>query len=175
MAFFVILLFICLIYYRQSIFSYFSPVQQRVSNKNFVPISHFKGDLFETFVLDVLYPQSSFDLIYRTSDYRQNSHRFAESSLLPDFKFRDILSGREFWIEAKYRSDFDHNGNLYICRPDQLHRYRTLTDGLPVFIVVGFSGTPSNPDYVFQFPLDNFNYSVVFQSILPRYEVYSKK
>ena len=57
-----------------------------------------KGELFEKYVSDVLFPTHAFDLIHRTNSRAQNINRYAADTLKPDFKFRCRETNQEFYI-----------------------------------------------------------------------------
>ena len=83
-----------------------------------------KGEKFEKFVLDKLFQSSHYDLVHQTNTTSQNQYRFVENSLKPDFKFRCKRTKREFYVEAKYRSDFNrYDDKIEVMRPDQFERY----------------------------------------------------
>lgn len=53
------------------------------------PDSFSKGEGFEAFVEEVLFPSYDYDLVQRTSSFQDNRRRYSEHSLQPDLLFRD--------------------------------------------------------------------------------------
>jgi hypothetical protein len=68
------------------------------------PKTYVTGDEFEQYVRKNLFPKEGYDLVHQTHDYKANKNDFVETSKGPDFRFRSRRSGREFLVEAKYRS-----------------------------------------------------------------------
>ena len=67
-----------------------------------------KGEDFEKFVEENIFPKKEYALIHRTNNFEQNKDRYAEDTLFPDFKFRCNKTNQEFYVEAKYRSKFNN-------------------------------------------------------------------
>lgn len=135
-----------------------------------------KGEEFEYFVESNLFKETDYDLIYRTNTYNQNKNRFAEDSLKPDFKFRCKKTNLEFYVEAKYRSNFDLNNMIEIMSYQQLSRFKSLqeVENVPIFIVVGYEGYSSNPDNISLIPLEELDYLKLFPSFLKKYQIEKK-
>lgn len=68
------------------------------------PETYVAGGEFEQYVRKYLFPKGRYDLVHQTHDYEANKNDFVETSKGPDFRFRARRSGREFLVEAKYRS-----------------------------------------------------------------------
>lgn len=132
-----------------------------------------KGDFFENFVADQLFITSAYDLIYRTNSYDQNKKRFAEYTLKPDFKFRCKNTGKEFYVEAKYRSGFNSENKIEVISYEQIERFKTYQreENIPVFIVIGYGNTPDNPACISLIPLDELIYLDLYGSFLKRYRI----
>lgn len=75
------------------------------------PESFYKGENFENFVEDVLFPQERYILVRRTDTFERNAKRFSESTNDPDFVFRCVHTQQEFSVEVKYRTRLK-NGQL---------------------------------------------------------------
>jgi hypothetical protein len=56
------------------------------------PEAYVKGDEFEDYVRQCLFPRERYDLLHRTHDYRANESDFVEGSKDPDFRFRSRRS-----------------------------------------------------------------------------------
>jgi len=111
-----------------------------------------KGKQFEQ-LAEKFFPASTFDLIHRTADYRDNCRRFVESSLKPDFMFRDKLSGKCFYVECKFRSSMIQDRIECCTSSQQLARYYHYNKRISVFLLIGLGGKPSRPCYIFLIPL----------------------
>ncbi len=121
-------------------------------NDNYNKDSFHKGQAFEDYVEQVLFPKELYDLLHKTNDYRQNSERFVENSKHPDFKFRCKLTGQEFHIEAKYRSkpyknEYDTLSTTQVSSFPKIH-----SPAVPIYIVLGYGGKANNPAYVSLIP-----------------------
>ena len=83
--------------------------------------------------------------------------RYAEENKKPDIVMTlHLRSGNsDVAVECKWRSDFI-NGEVRVTYPEQLDRYRDYarTSGMPVFMVVGIGGEPSQPKAVYVVPLN---------------------
>ncbi|HTB30410.1 MAG TPA: hypothetical protein VK808_00175 [Bacteroidia bacterium] len=131
-----------------------------------------KGKLFEDWVKLHLFKSDYFILEELTHPYEAGKERRIESMKNPDFKFKCKKSGREFWVEAKYRSHFK-NEKIEWAKPDQMLRYRDMnSDEVPVFIVIGYEGTPDNPAYVSFFHINELKYSALFNSTLKEFDTH---
>ena len=92
-----------------------------------------KGEDFETYISDYIFPEDKYTLIYKTPGEEDNAERFIESSLFPDFQFEDKKTGKKFWVEAKYRRD-SYKDKIMWASEKQLKRYKEYDRALPVFI-----------------------------------------
>ncbi|PHR96650.1 MAG: hypothetical protein COA80_08605 [Leeuwenhoekiella sp.] len=111
-----------------------------------------KGEAFENFVEAILFPAHSYDLLHKTNAYSQNQERYVGDSRLPDFRFRDRITGREFHIEAKFRSN-PYKDQYELLSYNQCAVFDDLhTATVPIFIVLGFGGTAQHPAYVSLIP-----------------------
>lgn len=67
-----------------------------------------KGDDFEHCLRKKVFTPESYDLVMKTHDFHENKKDYVESSLYPDYLFRDKETNEEFWVEAKYRENLYH-------------------------------------------------------------------
>jgi hypothetical protein len=134
------------------------------------PKTFVKGDQFEDFLRRVVFPASHYDLVGKTHDYSVNRKDFVESSIEPDYRFRERTSGREFYVEAKYRSVF-HPQGLDWCKDYQLPRYLDIDATTRVLVALGAGGTASAPRYLFLFPVRGVRYTCLFPSFLWPFEI----
>ncbi|WP_338732138.1 hypothetical protein [Mangrovimonas cancribranchiae] len=132
-----------------------------------------KGESFESYVLQTLFPEDQYTLIHRTNSFEQNQERFSENTLQPDFKFRCKQSGKEFFVEAKFRSDFNNHNKLEVLTLKQFERYKMFQEQeqCPVFIAVGYEGYANDPENLSLFPLNEFEYLNVYRSKLNEFAI----
>ena len=134
------------------------------------PESYRKGDEFAAYVRAHLFPKDKYVLVQKTHDYVSKKNDYIESTKEPDFKFRSVESGREFFVEAKYRSNF-YDGGVDWCKPYQLKRYRGIDRKTRVYVVIGIGRTPDAPAQVFLIPMQQIKHSMLFPPFLKPYEV----
>ncbi|GAF91088.1 unnamed protein product, partial [marine sediment metagenome] len=85
-------------------------------------------------------------------DYEANKNDFVETSKEPDFRFRSRRSGREFLVEAKYRSRL-YRETVEWCKPYQLNRYKAIDRDISVLVAIGLGGYPNSPEHVYIVPV----------------------
>jgi hypothetical protein len=134
------------------------------------PEGFVKGDEFEEYVRRYLFPKDGYILLNRTHDYETNKKDFVETSKEPDFKFRSIRTRNEFFIEAKYRSNY-FDGAVEWCKPYQLNRYKDIDTKTPVYVVIGLGQEPRDPETLFLIPIREIKFLKLFRSYLKRYEI----
>ena len=132
-----------------------------------------KGEDFESYVRNHLFPKDKYILLQRTHNYIENKDDFVDNTKEPDFKFKSV-SGITFFLEAKYRSNY-FNGAIEWCKPYQLKRYREIDQHTPVYVVIGIESQPNNPAQLFFIPMKDIKYTKLFRSFLKPYEVSTKK
>ena len=136
------------------------------------PESFIKGEKFENYIRNYLFPKGKFKMLHRTPSYAINKNDYSsEDSEKPDFKFR-AKTGKEFFVEAKYRSRY-YEDKVEWCKPFQLKRYKEIDEELPVYITLGVEGEAGSPDQVFLIPVKNIpsSYTKLFRSFLRNYAV----
>lgn len=125
-----------------------------VEQENQLTDSEQKGREFEEYVVSH-FTKKYFTLKEWRSDkyYKGN---YAESNLYPDLEYVFTLSKNSypFAIECKWRSEFK-NGWVEWAGEEQADHYRQFEKekGIPVFVMLGIGGTPSNPEEVYAIPL----------------------
>ena len=134
------------------------------------PQTFVKGDEFEDFIRNNIFPPNEYDLLAKTHDYVTNKNDFIQSSTDPDFKFRSRRNGNVFLVEAKYRSVYGNNA-IEWCKPYQLPRYRAINGEVPVYVVIGVGNSPSSPEHIFLVPVKRIKYLRLFRSFLKEYEI----
>jgi hypothetical protein len=148
-----------------------SRVLHAAYNEAVKPKTFVRGDEFECFLRREVFPAARYDILRKTHGYTVNKDDFVESTKEPDFLFRDRASGREFYVEAKYRSGFYRQGVDW-CKEYQLQRYRALDRETPVLVAVGVGGTASRPDSLYLFPVRGITYTRLFPRLLQRFEIH---
>jgi hypothetical protein len=139
----------------------------------FKPESFAKGEDFEGYVRKHLFTDSGYQLVYKTHDYRDNKKDYVEYSRYPDFFFRDKRTKDEFFVEVKWRKDFN-NGKHEIqwCNKSQLRRYKEIDENEnPVFIVIGLGINPHRPDKICLFPVSGCNFVSLYKSYIDKYTI----
>lgn len=151
----------------------------RIIKKRFVnikdefvkPDSFYKGENFENYVEEFLFPEDKYTLIRRTDTFERNRKRFSESTNDPDLLFRCMQTQREFAVEAKYRTSL-RNGQLSWCKMYQMERYKEIDRiRYPVFVAVGLQGTSIKPEEIFLFPVRKVKYINLNMDIALRYKL----
>jgi hypothetical protein len=141
------------------------------------PESFVKGEEFEEYVRKILFPHSDFKLLHKTHDYNSNNGDYVESSLKPDFKFRDSKNRKEFYVEAKWRSGvYNRENKISWCNQGQLKRYKAIDkNDAKVFIALGIGDDPLRPDEIALFPISSCNYTALYDSFIDKYSFYVNK
>jgi len=112
-----------------------------------------KGEQFEKYVEEVIFPDAHYEVIYKTSDSEQNRRRFVKKSLEPDFQFKCRVTGKEFCVEAKWRAK-PYKDVYQVLSEKQFQSFPKLhSSKRPIFIAFGYGGQASKPDYVSLIPL----------------------
>jgi len=139
--------------------------------------SYVKGEAFEKYLADHIFPNSDYELIYRTSSFTENNQRYASASKLPDYRFRCKATGRQFYVEAKFRSGYYwKDDKLEWTYPEQLARYKHVdTHDAPVFLALGLGDKGTSPENLFLIPLNKINYCGFYESLLRKYEVHPSR
>jgi flavodoxin len=145
-------------------------------------MSYYKGELFENYVEEKLFPAEMYDLIRRTDTYERNKKRFAKSTLEPDRIFETKIDDKlddqltinnkplVFGVECKYRSKLNNKGRLEWAKNiEQLNTYKMFDKSYPVFIIIGFGGTSDNPDKLYFFRVTNEKYIHIDINRLEKY------
>ncbi len=121
------------------------------------------GNNFEDYVIGMFDPEK-FELIHRTPTNDDTNGKFVHSMVYPDLRFREIATGRKFWVEVKFRAHTEDRGVITWCNDNQLRNYKkTMYESRnPVFIMVGLGGTVQNPEKIFCLNLDRINFTTLY-------------
>jgi len=133
------------------------------------PESFKKGEEFENYVRENLFVGNYYDLLERTHDYETNKD-YVESSLKPDFKFRDRWTKKEFYVEAKFRTSV-YKDKIIWCNENQLKRYIKYNKEKPVFLILGMGDDPEDPDFLALIPLSQAKYTGLFPSHAKKFKI----
>lgn len=76
----------------------------------------------------------------------------SEDKFEPDLQFESMESGKCFWMDCIFKTDYDKDGDLGIYPEEDFFKriedYESL--GEPVFVSVAVGGTPNDPyDFIF--------------------------
>ena len=139
--------------------------------ENYKQESYKKGAQFENYVEEILFPEAHYELIYKTSDSKQNINRYPTKSREPDFQFKCRISGKEFYVEAKWRAK-PYNDEYEVLSPNQYKSFPSLhTEAKPIFIAFGYGGQPSNPDCVSLIPLKKIKTATISPTKVYSYDI----
>ncbi|NMC27825.1 MAG: hypothetical protein GYA42_06715 [Syntrophomonadaceae bacterium] len=138
-----------------------------------------KGKAFEQYVAGLFNLKREYFAIHEWT--RDNSEKregiFVETDANPDFVIRYKPTNEMFAVECKWRANPVKSSKINDwvirwSRPDQIRRYQEFArkKNIPVFVMIGLSGTPAHPDFTFCVPLEVAKYPEIFPSILDKYE-----
>jgi len=134
-----------------------------------IPESYKMGKQFEDYLRCHIFVKKYFVITEKTHDFQANHGDFIESSINPDFKFRDKMN-KSFYLEAKFRSDV-HDDKISWCNFGQLKRYQEFDKTFPVFIAIGLGGKPDNPKNLYLLPLQEANHTDLFLSVASKFQI----
>lgn len=126
-----------------------------------------KGRAFELYILNTFFSKEYYDLLHFTSNYSE-IERFVQSDYLPDIQVKDRDTQNVFWIECKFRTKTDYQGNLEITSDYQLNRYYNINE--KIIFVIGLGGSPKRPNNLYFVPID-YVYPMQHISELGRFKV----
>lgn len=138
--------------------------------QNYNQDPHDVGKEFEDFVENIIFTKDRYALVHRTSSKEENEKRYPETASYPDFLFRCLETGREFYVEAKYRSSAIDN-KVKGLKPNQELRFKKLNENIPVFVLIGYWGSPSNPSKLSLLKLEDCKYRYLFTYYLNNFEI----
>lgn len=142
---------------------------QAMINEATTPESFKMGEKFENYVREHLFIKSYYDILERTHDYKTNKD-YVQSSLKPDFTFRDRWTKKEFYVEAKFRTG-TYNNKIVWCNDNQLKRYLEYNKEKPVFLILGMGENPNFPEFLSLIPLAQAKYTGLFPSHTEKFEI----
>ncbi len=136
------------------------------------PRSFKTGEEFEKYVREILFPKEHYTLVEMTHSYATNKNDYVEASLKPDFTFRDHITKKEFYVEAKVRTTL-FNNKIAWCNKRQLERYNEYDKTKPVFLIMDL-GEDESP-YLALIPLKKAQYTGLIVSYTKKFEIEKDK
>jgi hypothetical protein len=131
------------------------------------PDSFRMGEEFEDFVRENLFIDKYYVLVERTHNYATNHKDYVESSLKPDFTFRDRFTNKEFYVEAKVRATL-YDGKIVWCNQGQLDRYNFYNKQKPVFLILDAG---DENQFISLIPLSKSKYTGLFPAYARQFEI----
>ena len=134
------------------------------------------GNEFEDYVIRMFDPRR-FELIHRTPTNRDTGGKFVSSMAYPDLRFKEISTGKTFWVEVKYRSHTEEKGSITWCSYGQLLNYKMAmhVSNEPVFVVIGLGGNTHDPDKIFTVNLERLYYTKLYYRMYASKRLYFKR
>lgn len=151
-------------YFRKRLNLAFSSFYKNIAKQQ----SIIKGDEFENFVRKKIFPADKYVLLHKTHSFSKGEE-FIESSLYPDFLFKDRKTNEEFYVEAKYRGNLV-NGKIEWCTKEQLDRYKKISKEKKTLIAIGFQGRPTFPKKIYIVNINDINYYDLYPGTIKDYE-----
>jgi hypothetical protein len=122
------------------------------------------GDVWESSVSEKWFPKEFYELLEKTHSDATLRQRMITSSRNPDFKFRDLVTGKVFFVECKYRG-FIKDDKVIWTDYEHLKRYQLVKE--PVFVALHLS---LNDDRYYLMPLRLLSYPEIYMSKLKGYD-----
>jgi len=129
------------------------------------------GKTFENYALEILFPREYFVLLERVPEFTSNRQHFALNALNPDFKFKEIKTGRIFYVEAKFRSRRKNCNEIRWTYRAQLFRYLSINQCIPTFVLLGVGGSPESPELTALIPVEQAQYTSLFIKTIKRFNI----
>lgn len=124
------------------------------------------NDDFENFVLSLL-PASRYTLMHSV---KGDPERMDDLSL-PDFMFKDMRTGRLFWVVCRYVGSPNGDRSVTWCGDVQLQRYRDLPkhSHSRVFVALGVGGERSAPERFYFFNINRVGLPTLEEPVYSRF------
>ncbi len=135
-------------------------------------VTRVRGNEFEYFIREKLFPEKKYDLLQKAYDYLTKND-FVEDTESPDFQFKSRRRGRAFFVEAKFRYGF-YGGAVEWCQPRELKHYHEIDSRVPVYIVLGIGLQPLAPQKLYLFRVKDIRTIQLQRSFLERYKISPK-
>lgn len=115
-----------------------------------------KGREFEEFVLSMFNVQECEKLALQEWQGDKSSGLILpENNSNPDFVFR--YDQEEFAVECKWREKLNNDLSKEVFPTNRIENYKKFSETrhMPVTIILGVGGEPSNPKFIYRIPLEN--------------------
>lgn len=145
-----------------------SVVETNIVLPNSEDLNKQKGDSFEK-MITTKFPPSNYSLLNWRSD-KIHEGIYAESNMHPDLEYRVKKSNIKFAIECKYRSEFYHGGIEWAKKYQLINYKKFAKENMPVFVMIGVGGEPTNPNRLYIIPLKNISSTILKREQLHPYE-----
>ncbi|MEK9150167.1 MAG: hypothetical protein AAB267_09010 [Candidatus Desantisbacteria bacterium] len=137
-------------------------------------VAYEMGVRFENYVQD-LFSKEDWTIARTAGDLSRKLGRKVEQDSEPDFVMRHKKENRLFAIECKFRSNLWRGKEEYgiLWAPKyKIHNYNRFweKEKIPVFVVIGLSGTPSAPEHLFLIPLPCLKHQFISENRLKKFE-----
>jgi hypothetical protein len=137
------------------------------------PQSFKMRERFENYVRECLFVNNYYDILERAYNYKL-SQEYSQSSLKPDFTFRDRLTNKEFYVKTKFRTGA-FNDKIVWCNDKQLVSYLDYNKEKPVFLTLGMGDDPEYPEFLSLMPLTEVENTGLFLSDAEKFEIHLHK
>jgi len=138
-----------------------------------------KGHEFESYVADLFaLKKDYFSIVQWNTDHSDKRQGIrVESDSTPDMVIRYKPKDEVFAVECKWRATPYYNNQnrarvVKWAEPYQIQKYQKFSkdQSIPVYIVIGLGGKPSNPEDMFCLPLSAAKYPELFYSVLEKFK-----
>lgn len=128
------------------------------------------GMSFERYVRSLLTPE--LEVLSWNKEDREKKQGGGSDENLFDFRVRDMLTGKEFFLECMYRNGF-RDGKLFVAPQEKLDAWREASKrtGLPACIIIGVGSSPDSPSRMFCFDLRELKWPELYPSVYEKCEV----
>jgi hypothetical protein len=137
-----------------------------------------KGHEFESHVASLFTMKKDyFSIVQWTTDHSDKRQGIrVESDSTPDMVIRYKPKDMVFAVECKWRANSYYNNQTRMhvvkwAEPYQIRQYQKFSEehSVPVYIVIGLGGEPSNPEDMFCLPLSMAKYPELFGGLIERF------
>lgn len=137
-------------------------------------VAYKMGVDFEGYVQN-LFSQEEWTIARTAGDLSRKLGRKVEQDSEPDFVMRHKGKNRLFAIECKFRSNLWKGKEEYGILWAPKYKIRNYNrfwekEKIPVFVVIGLSGTPSAPQHLFLIPLPYLPHQFISENRLKKFE-----
>lgn len=136
-----------------------------------IPESFAIGESFEEYAIKKLFVSRYYEIENKTHDYATvKRFGFIKSMQQPDFTFRDRITNRQFYVEAKFRRGW-YEDKVPWCSAEQLSRYMENNREKPFFLLLGIGDDPWQPRIVSLLPFAEAAYPDLYMSRVLKYRI----